>query len=199
MYTDLNIALSDTQIDSIQCLNFAQNWFNSIFDSKSFHENSIQKIIQFLIIFVIQFSILFNSKWVILIQFNRLFNLKWKIIQFSHKIWILTNFRVFLAILRPNLSIFAKFNSKMGSFVLFSTKFNSNIYSFFCFATNSIQKLIQFSFFNKIQFKSWFNSLVSNKIQFKNIFKMLKLAVFNSIKYSFNMKTWVSDRAQVGH
>ena len=24
---------------------------------------------------------------------------------------------------------------------------------------------------------------------------MLKLAVFNSIKYSFNMKTWVSDRA----
>ena len=97
--------------------------------------------------------------------------------------------------MRPNLSIFAKFNSKMGSFVLFSTKFNSNIYSFFCFATNSIQKLIQFSFFNKIQFKSWFNSLVSNKIQFKNIFKMLKLAVFNSIKYSFNMKTWVSDRA----
>ena len=85
----------------------------------------------------------------------------------------------------------------MGSFVLFSTKFNSNIYSFFCFATNSIQKLIQFSFFNKIQFKSWFNSLVSNKIQFKNIFKMLKLAVFNSIKYSFNMKTWVSDRATV--
>ena len=26
---------------------------------------------------------------------------------------------------------------------------------------------------------------------------MLKLAVFNSIKYSFNMKTWVSDRAKV--
>ena len=77
------LALSDTQIDSIQCLNFAQNWFNSIFDSKSFHENSIQKIIQFLIIFVIQFSILFNSKWVILIQFNRLFNLKWKITIFT--------------------------------------------------------------------------------------------------------------------
>ena len=35
------VALFDTQIDSIQCLNFAQNWFNSIFDSKSFHENSI--------------------------------------------------------------------------------------------------------------------------------------------------------------
>ena len=30
----VNIALFDTQIDSIQCLNFAQNWFNSIFDSK---------------------------------------------------------------------------------------------------------------------------------------------------------------------
>ena len=26
---------------------------------------------------------------------------------------------------------------------------------------------------------------------------MLKLAVFNSIKYSFNKKTWVSDRATV--
>ena len=25
---------------------------------------------------------------------------------------------------------------------------------------------------------------------------MLKLAVFNSTKYSFNMKTWVSDRAR---
>ena len=74
--SDGAVALSDTQIDSIQCLNFAQNWFNSIFDSKFFHENSIQKIIQFLIIFVIQFSISFNSKWVILIQFNILFNLK---------------------------------------------------------------------------------------------------------------------------
>ena len=52
-----NVALSDTQIDSIQCLNFAQNWFNSIFNSKLFHENSIQKIIQFKIV-----SWKFNSK-----------------------------------------------------------------------------------------------------------------------------------------
>ena len=29
-----HIALFDTQIDSIQCLNFAKNWFNSIFDSR---------------------------------------------------------------------------------------------------------------------------------------------------------------------
>ena len=36
------LAMSDTQIDLIQCLNFAQNWFNS----KSFQENSIQKIIK---------------------------------------------------------------------------------------------------------------------------------------------------------
>ena len=74
-------------------------------------------------------------------------------------------------------------------------KFNSNIYSFFCFSTNSIQTFIQFSFFNKIQFKSWFNFLFPDKIQFNNLFKTLKLAVFNSIKYSFNKKTWVSDRA----
>ena len=40
------LALFDTQIDLIKSLNFAQNWFNSIFNSKSFKENSIQKIIQ---------------------------------------------------------------------------------------------------------------------------------------------------------
>ena len=37
--------MSDTQIDSIQYLNFAKKWFNSIFNSIVFHENSIQKII----------------------------------------------------------------------------------------------------------------------------------------------------------
>ena len=41
----IGVALFDTQIDSIQCLNFAQNQFNSKFNLKSFHENSIQKII----------------------------------------------------------------------------------------------------------------------------------------------------------
>ena len=41
------IALIDTQSDSIQCLNFADNWFNSIFDSILVSENSIQTIIQF--------------------------------------------------------------------------------------------------------------------------------------------------------
>ena len=44
------IAISDSQIDSIQCLNFAQNLFNSIFNSKLYHENSIQKFIQFKIV-----------------------------------------------------------------------------------------------------------------------------------------------------
>ena len=42
-----HLALFDTQIDSIQCLNFNQIWFNSISNSKLFHENSIQKNIQF--------------------------------------------------------------------------------------------------------------------------------------------------------
>ena len=32
---------------SIQYLNFAKKWFNSIFNSILFHKNSIQKIIQF--------------------------------------------------------------------------------------------------------------------------------------------------------
>ena len=50
------------------------------------------------------------------------------------------------------------------------TNFNSTIYSFVNVSTK-------------------FNQL-------KNLFKTLKLAVFNSTKYSFNKKTWVSDRAR---
>ena len=41
------IALSDTQIDSIQCLNFAKKLFISILNSILFHDNSIETIIQF--------------------------------------------------------------------------------------------------------------------------------------------------------
>ena len=108
-------------------MNFAQNWFNSIFISISFQENSIQKIIQFKTI-----SRKFNSKNYSFVNFLR------------------------------------KFNSKIYSFFLFFTKFNSKIYSFLIFFI---------------------------KIQFKNLFKIMKLAVFNSIKYSFNKKTRVSDRA----
>ena len=41
------VALIDTQNDSIQSLNFGNNWFNSIFDSILISQNSIQRIIQF--------------------------------------------------------------------------------------------------------------------------------------------------------
>ena len=41
----LLVGVSDTQIDSIQYLNFAKKLFNSIFNSIVFHENSIQKMI----------------------------------------------------------------------------------------------------------------------------------------------------------
>ena len=63
--------MSDTQIDSIQYLNFGKKLLNSIFNSIVFHENSIQKIIQFNIFHkksiqkIIQFKNLqkkFNSK-----------------------------------------------------------------------------------------------------------------------------------------
>ena len=40
-----DLGVNDTQIDSIQYLNFAKKWFNSIFNSILFHKNSIQKII----------------------------------------------------------------------------------------------------------------------------------------------------------
>ena len=53
-------------------------------------------------------------------------------------------------------------------------------------------------FSNNIQFKILFICNFLEKIPFKNIFKNLKLAVFNSIKYSFNKKTWRSNRANFG-
>ena len=40
------LAITDTLSDSIQCLNFAKNWFNSMFDSLLFTQNSIQSIVQ---------------------------------------------------------------------------------------------------------------------------------------------------------
>ena len=42
---ETKLGVNDTQIDSIQYLNFAKKWFNSIFNSILFHKNSIQKII----------------------------------------------------------------------------------------------------------------------------------------------------------
>ena len=41
------VGVGDTLSDSIQCLNFAEKWFNSIYDSILLTQNSIQTIIQF--------------------------------------------------------------------------------------------------------------------------------------------------------
>ena len=60
-----------------------------------------------------------------------------------------------------------------------------------------VKQLLIFHVFNNIKFKSSLIFQFPIKIQFKNVFKMLKLAVFNSIKYSFNKETWVSDTAIV--
>ena len=51
--------------DSIQCLNFVEKWFKSIFDSIMVTQNSIQTIIQFKIKSAdsIQKKIQFNSQW----------------------------------------------------------------------------------------------------------------------------------------
>ena len=77
---DDQLALSDTQIDSIQ-YRFKKIQFKRLFNSKPFQENSIQKIIQFKTV-----SRKFNSIDYSIqnrfekIQFNRLFNsegLKW--------------------------------------------------------------------------------------------------------------------------
>ena len=57
----------DTQNDSIQSLNFGQNWFNSIFDSILVSQNSIQVIIEFKINCgdSIQRIIQFNSQGIV--------------------------------------------------------------------------------------------------------------------------------------
>ena len=44
---EVNIAMIDTQNNSIQSLNFGKNGFNSIIDSILVSQNSIQTIIQF--------------------------------------------------------------------------------------------------------------------------------------------------------
>ena len=43
----LCLGVGGTLSDSVQCLNFAKKWFNSIFDSILLTQNSIQTIIQF--------------------------------------------------------------------------------------------------------------------------------------------------------
>ena len=98
-------------------------------------------------------------------------------------------------------------------FNIVSRKFNSKDYSIQNhFKKIQFNKLFIRQFFKKIQFKNLFiffifykikfkNIFILNffiKIQFKNLFKIMKLAVFNSIKYSFNKKTRVSDRATSG-
>ena len=93
-------------------------------------------------------------------------------------------------------------------FNIVSRKFNSKDYSIQNhFKKIQFKKLFICQFFKKIQLKNSFifftkfNSKIYSfliffiKIQFKNLFKIMKLAVFNSIKYSFNKKTRVSDRA----
>ena len=61
-----------------------------------------------------------------------------------------------------------------------------NTIHFDFFHQNSIQQKIQLKFYDKIQFKRLFNNIFFRQIQFKNLLKTLKLAVFNSTKYSFN-------------
>ena len=76
-----------------------------------------------------------------------------------------------------------KFNSNIYSFLLFFNEFNSNINSIFIFQQNSIQKLIQFSVFRQNSIQNFIQNVEIGCIQF-------------NIKYSFNKKTWVSNRAK---
>ena len=167
---------------------------------------------------MIQFNGIFNSRLTVVIQFNKLFNstdcsiqLKSNLIVCPYfslsvsKIWNLANYRTFFGFFEATshffdnffqyLIFFTKFNSTFYSFVNIFTKFNSKIYSFVISRQYSIQQIIHFLICFKIQFNNLFIFKYLGEIQFKNIFKMLKLAVFNSIKYSFNKKSRVSNRA----
>ena len=97
------------------------------------------------------------------------------------------------------MNVSTKFNSKFYSFVNFLTKFNSKFYSFVIFLTKFNSKIYSFVFFlTKFNSKIYSFVIFFDKIQLKNLFKMLKLAVFNSLKYSFNKKSRVSNRARGG-
>ena len=97
------------------------------------------------------------------------------------------------------MNVSTKFNSKFYSFVNFLTKFNSKFYSFVIFLTKFNSKIYSFVFFlTKFNSKIYSFVIFFDKIQLKNLFKMLKLAVFNSLKYSFNKKSRVSNRATSG-
>ena len=53
---DFQIVVSDTQSDSIQCLNFAKKWFIQYLIQYCFAQDSIQNVIQFKKILLIQFN-----------------------------------------------------------------------------------------------------------------------------------------------
>ena len=95
---------------SIQYLNFAKKWFNSIFNSIVFHENSIQKIIQFNIFHknsiqkIIQFKKFQKNSIQKIIQFNKWgsTDIGWIMINHEYHIFygILGHYKAFWCIFR---------------------------------------------------------------------------------------------------
>ena len=126
MKTAFGIALGDTLFDSIQCLNFAKKWFNSIFDSILIAKNSIQTVIQFKIRSddSIQKTIQFSSQGIIDTGWIR------KVPKKCQK-------------KTKNLAFYQKLKTSIhNSFIHFTIKSNSKDYSITFF----LQK-IQFNFF----------------------------------------------------
>ena len=153
---------------------------------------------------MIQFNGIFNSRLTVVIQFNKLFNstdcsiqLKSNLIVCPYfslsvtKIWNLADFRTFFGYIslfwQFFFSIFNRFY-KIQFNILFICKYFDKI---------QFKNLFICQFSNNIQFNNLFIFKYLGEIQFKNVFKMLKLAEFNSMKYSFNKKTRVSNRANL--
>ena len=154
--------VSDTQSDSIQCLNFAKKWFIQFSIQYCFTHDSIQNIIQF------------KKNCADSIQ---------KIIQFKSQ-WIMNTGRI--GKVPKNFPKSVQNRQKRG-FLIKNGKYQFKIWFIHSFHGKiQFKGLFNIIFFRNVQFKKLFNYFFSRKIQFKNWLKNLNLALFNSTKYSFN-------------
>ena len=175
-----NLALFDTQIDSIQSLNFAQNWFNSIFNSKSFKENSIQKIIQLTINccdsiqYIIQLTIIVCDSIQKIIQIRRKGSIEISWIWWGHHhcspvgphLEILVPIGTLYSFWSPFLQV------KVPNLPLLYVVWQNSIQKWFVnnFYQIQFKKIIHFPVFNQIQFKNLFIFELFSKIQFNKLF-----------------------------
>ena len=134
--------VSDTQSDSIQCLNFAKKWFIQYSIQYCFTQDSIQNIIQFNSQGMISTGRIGKvlKNWPKSVQNRQKRGLFIKNGKYRFKIWFIHSFHDKIQFKGLFNIIFSGiFNSKNYSIIFFPRKFNSKIYSKFLIWLDSIQ------------------------------------------------------------